>query len=248
MSYVLGIDQGTTGTTVLLLDRKGKVAGRGYREIRQLFPKPAWVEHDPEDIWQSVMDATVEALAAAGATTRDVRAVGITNQRGRPLHHAIVWQCRRTAPRCDELRAKGLEDDVRARTGLTLDAYFSGTKVKWLLDHAPDVREAAKAGRAAFGTIDSWVLYRLTGGKVHATDPTNASRTLLYDVRKLAWSPELGEMLGIPATLRLPEVAARSGAPIRRRSSGSTHRSRASSGTSRRPSTGRAAGSPAWPR
>ena len=216
MRYVLGIDQGTTGTTVLLVDESGEVAAHGYQEIRQFFPQAAWVEHDPNDIWGSVLEATRQALAAASAAPSDIAAVGITNQRettvawdpesGAPLHHAIVWQCRRTAATCDQLREKGLEDAVRARTGLTLDAYFSGTKVRWLLENVSAVKEAHAAGRALFGTVDAWVLARLTAGRTLATDPTNASRTLLYNTREGRWDADLWELLELPADLRLPEV------------------------------------------
>ncbi|MFN7971840.1 MAG: glycerol kinase GlpK [Acidobacteriota bacterium] len=214
--FVLGLDQGTTGTTALLLDGAGAVVSRGYREIAQHYPRPAWVEHDPDDIWASCEEAMRAALDGAGARFTDVAAIGITNQRetvvawdartSAPLHRAIVWQCRRTAEHCDRLKASGAEEPVRAKTGLKLDAYFSGTKIAWLCANAPAVAQAVDCGRAAFGTIDSWVLWKLTGGKVHATDPSNASRTMLYDVHARRWDDELRATLSVPASVKLPEV------------------------------------------
>jgi glycerol kinase len=218
MRHVIAIDQGTTGTTVLVLDEALAVRGRGYQEFRQIYPTPGWVEHDPEDIWASVTSALRQALA--GIEPSSIAAIGITNQRetsvlwdrktGKAIHHAIVWQDRRTADRCAELRAAGHEERVKQLTGLTLDPYFSGTKVSWMLSHISEVAAPARAGRIAFGTIDSYLLWRLTGGAVHATDVTNASRTLLLDLHALAWSDELLELLGIPRAI-LPEVVASSG-------------------------------------
>jgi glycerol kinase len=208
VKVVLALDQGTTGSTALVVDAEGTVRGRGYRELPQYFPQPGWVEHDPEEIWQSQLAAAATALAAAGAGSRDLAAIGITNQRettllwdrrtGEPVHRAIVWQCRRSAPLCERMRADGLEPLVRARTGLVCDAYFSGTKIAWLLDARPDLRARAARGELAFGTVDSWLLWRLTGGRVHATDPSNASRTLCFDIGRLAWDPELTAYLRIP--------------------------------------------------
>ena len=210
MRHVIAIDQGTTGSTVLVLDEQLAVRGRGYREFRQIYPKPGWVEHDPEDIWASVTGALGDALA--GIDGKTIAAIGITNQRetsvlwdrktGKAAHHAIVWQDRRTADRCAELKAAGKEARVRELTGLTLDPYFSGTKIHWMLAHG------AKAD--AFGTIDSYLLWRLTGGATHATDVTNASRTLLLDLHTLSWSDELCDLIGVPRAL-LPEVVPSSG-------------------------------------
>jgi glycerol kinase len=213
-SAVLAIDQGTTGTTALVVDRAGAVRGRGYAPVRQRYPQPGWVEHDARQIWQTVLAAARDALAAAGRPR--LAAVGITNQRettvvwdratGKPVAPAIVWQCRRTAQRCDDLRAAGLEAFFQERTGLLLDAYFSGTKVAWVLEHVPGVRQRAEAGEVVFGTVDAWVLWNLTGGAVHATDASNASRTLLLDVATGSWSPDLLRTLAVPAAM-LPEVA-----------------------------------------
>jgi glycerol kinase len=214
MRHVLAIDQGTTGTTCLVVAADGRVAGRAYRELPQHFPQPGWVEHDAMDILTGVLDAGREAIAQAGVTPD---AIGITNQRettvvweratGRPVARAIVWQDRRTAPRCAELAPHAA--DITARTGLVVDAYFSGTKVEWLLrEHGLAARAAA--GDLAFGTVDSWLVWKLTNGAVHATDPTNASRTLLYDIGAQAWSPELCRLLNVPAAM-LPEVRPSSG-------------------------------------
>jgi glycerol kinase len=207
-SVVLALDQGTTGSTALVVDGEGAVRGRGYRELRQYYPQPGWVEHDPEEIWQSQLAAAAGALAAAGLRGRDVAAIGITNQRettvlwdratGAPVQRAIVWQCRRSAPICEAMRTDGLEPLVRARTGLVCDAYFSGTKLAWLLDADPARRRRAGRGELAFGTVDSWLLWKLTGGAVHATDPSNASRTLCFDIHRLAWDAELAGYLRIP--------------------------------------------------
>jgi glycerol kinase len=206
--YVLALDQGTTGSTALVVDAEGTVRARGYRELPQYFPQPGWVEHDPEEIWQSQLAAAGVALAAAGVAPRELAAIGITNQRettilweratGRPVHRAIVWQCRRSAPLCERMRADGLESLVRERTGLVLDAYFSGTKIAWLLDAEPALRPRAARGELAFGTVDSWLLWKLTGGRVHATDPSNASRTLCLDIHRLEWDAELTGYLRIP--------------------------------------------------
>jgi glycerol kinase len=217
---VLAIDAGTTGVTALLVDERGTVRGKGYREFPQHFPRPGWVEHDPEDWWTGVLGSVGEALAAAEAGPSDVVAVGITNQREttviwerdslRPVHRAIVWQDRRTAPLCRELTEQGWEERIRARTGLVIDPYFSATKVAWLLANVDGLREEALAGRVGFGTVDSYLVARLTGGRVHATDHTNASRTMLFDIERLRWDAELLDRLGIPAEL-LPEARPSSG-------------------------------------
>jgi glycerol kinase len=213
--YVLAIDQGTTGTTVLVFDREVNIKGRGYSEITQHYPRPGWVEHDPAEIWKVTMKVVADALADAGVEAGELRAVGITNQRettvlwergtGKPVANAIVWQDRRTAELCDELKARGLEEDARARTGLIFDAYFSGTKVKWLLDRNPELRKRAADGQIAFGTIDSWLVWNLTGGQAHVTDYSNASRTLLYNIHGLRWDEELLGLFDIPEAI-LPEV------------------------------------------
>ncbi|HEY3064240.1 MAG TPA: glycerol kinase GlpK [Methylomirabilota bacterium] len=213
--YLLALDQGTSGSTALVLDRDGTVSGRGYAELPQHYPQPGWVEHDPEDIWTTTADAGRRALADARASGGDIAAIGITNQRettilwerasGAPLHRAIVWQCRRTADLCDALRADGLEPVVRERTGLVLDAYFSGTKIRWLLDHVPGARSRAERGEIAFGTVDSWLLWKLTGGRVHATDVSNASRTLCLNLATVDWDPVMLDALGVPAAV-LPAV------------------------------------------
>jgi glycerol kinase len=226
MKAVLAIDQGTTGTTCLVIDERGEVRGRAYAELPQHYPSPGWVEHDAEEVWASVLYAGRAALAAAGASGPagagglDVACIGITNQRetvvlwdrrtGEPVHRAVVWQDRRTAARCRELKAAGTEAMIRRRTGLVLDPYFSATKLEWLLREVPHARARAERGELAFGTVDAWVVWRLTDGRVHATDPTNASRTLLYDIGEHAWSGELLALFGVPRAV-LPEVRPSSG-------------------------------------
>ncbi|MCA3572968.1 MAG: glycerol kinase GlpK [Aestuariivirga sp.] len=212
---ILAIDQGTTSSRAIAFNAKLKPLGVGQKEFRQFFPKSGWVEHDPEEIWTSVLAVAKAALRKAKAKPRDVKAIGITNQRetvvvwnrrtGKPIHKAIVWQDRRTAPLCAELKAAGHERLFTQKTGLLLDPYFSGTKIRWLLDNVKGAREKAEKGELAFGTIDSFLIWRLTGGKVHATDATNASRTLLYDIHTGRWDETLLRILGIPASM-LPEV------------------------------------------
>jgi len=214
-TLVMAIDQGTTGTTVVLLDQALEVRAKVNREFPQIYPQPGWVEHDPEQIWKSVEEAIAQALTQAGAQGRDLGAIGITNQRettvlwerksGRPVANAIVWQDRRTADRCAELKRAGREDDVRARTGLVLDPYFSGTKLEWLLANLPGARERAVRGELAFGTIDCFLTFRLTGGAAHVTDVSNASRTLLLGLRSLEWDPEMLTLLHAPREV-LPQV------------------------------------------
>jgi glycerol kinase len=213
--YVLALDQGTTGSAVLVLDAEGELRGRGYVELPQVYPRPGWVEHDPETIWSTTLTAVEQALASARVGGRELAAIGITNQRetaivwerasGRPIHNAVVWQCRRTAPECERLRADGAEPLIRARTGLVVDPYFSGTKIRWLLEEVPGARLRAERGDLAFGTVDSWLLWQLTGGAVHATDPSNASRTLCYDIHALDWDAELCHVLRVPSAV-LPRV------------------------------------------
>jgi len=215
MSGVLAIDAGTTGVRAMVVDPEAGVLTRGYREFPQSFPRPGWIEHDPEDWWRALVPACGEALAAAGREAADLTAIGITNQREttvlwerktlRPVHPAIVWQDRRTAPLCRTLAEEGWEASVRERTGLVVDPYFSATKLAWLLEHVDGARERAAAGELAFGTVDTYLLARLTGGAVHATDHTNASRTMLFDIHRTAWDEELCARLGVPAGV-LPEV------------------------------------------
>ena len=220
MKHVLALDQGTSGSTALVVDADGVVRARGYAELTQHFPQPGWVEHDPEEIWLTMGQAARQALATAGITGAEVAAVGITNQRettivwdrasGAPIHKAIVWQCRRTAGLCDELKARGAEPLVRERTGLVLDAYFSGTKIRWLLDHVPGARARAARGELAFGTVDSWLIWKLTGGRVHATDVSNASRTLCLDLKRVDWDAEMLALLQVPREV-LPSIVDSSG-------------------------------------
>jgi glycerol kinase len=215
---ILAIDQGTTGTKCIVFDEQAEPVGRAYREFTQHFPRPGWVEHDAKEIWELTQVVAGEALADAEVRAGELMAVGITNQRetvcvwdpstGEPLHRAIVWQDRRTAERCEELRAAGHEELVRARTGLVLDPYFSGTKIEWLLRNVEGLRERAQAGRAVFGTIDAWLVFKLCGE--HATDPSNASRTMLYDIATNRWDPELLQLLDIPERA-LPRVAPSAG-------------------------------------
>jgi glycerol kinase len=218
MRHVIAIDQGTTGSTVLVLDEELAVRGRGYKEFRQIYPQPGWVEHDPEDIWSSVTTALATAMEGIDPTT--IAAIGITNQRetsvlwdrktGKPVHNAIVWQDRRTADRCAELKANGKEDRVKQLSGLTLDPNFSGTKIHRMLANVNGLAATARAGDIAFGTVDTYLLWRLTGGNTHSTDVTNASRTLLMDLATLAWSDELLETIGVPKQV-LPDIVPSSG-------------------------------------
>jgi glycerol kinase len=220
MPRVLAIDAGTTGVTVLVLDDGGDVVSRGYREFPQSFPRPGWVEHDPDDWWTAMLGAANDALDHAGIAASDLTAIGITNQRETtvlwertslsPVHPGIVWQDRRTASMCEELRTEGLEDHVREHTGLVIDPYFSGTKLAWLLDNVEGVRKRADAGELAFGTVDAYLVARLTAGAVHATDRTNASRTMLLDIRTLRWDGTMLDRLRVPEAV-LPEVLPSSG-------------------------------------
>lgn len=213
--YVMALDQGTTSSRAILFDAEGRVAAADQHELRQHFPQPGWVEHDPDEIFDTQLRAARGALARAGARAADVAAIGITNQRettivwerktGRPIHRAIVWQSRQTAPICEELRRRGLEGEVRAKTGLVIDAYFSATKLRFILDSVPGAQQRAARGELAFGTVDSWLLYRLTGGRVHATEPSNASRTMLFDIHARRFDDGLLAELRIPREV-LPEV------------------------------------------
>jgi len=213
--YVLAFDQGTTSSRAVLFDHDGKIVGVAQKEFTQIYPKAGWVEHDPMEIWGTQSGVAREVLETAGVRPDEVAAIGITNQRettvvwdrntGKPIYNAIVWQCRRTAPICDELKARGLEDYIRENTGLVIDAYFSGTKVKWILDNVEGAREKAEKGELLFGTIDTWLVWNLTRGKVHVTDYSNASRTMLYNIKELKWDERILEELNIPKSM-LPEV------------------------------------------
>ncbi|MFP4661991.1 MAG: glycerol kinase GlpK [Halanaerobiales bacterium] len=215
MKYILSIDQGTTSSRAIIYDKSGVEIGRAQQEFKQIYPKAGWVEHNPEDIWRSVVDVIQIGMNKAGIEPEDIAAIGITNQRettviwdkntGKPVHNAIVWQCRRSTDICQELKTRGLEGNFRERTGLLLDPYFSGTKVKWIFDNFTGAKERAVKGELLFGTIDSWLIWRLTAGKTHITDYTNASRTLLYNIHELCWDKDLMKILDIPSSI-LPEV------------------------------------------
>ncbi len=218
--YVIALDQGTTSSRCILFDREQNIVGVAQREFTQIYPKPGWVEQDPMEIWSSQSSVLTEVLAQTGITPGEVAAIGITNQRettivwdkttGRPIYNAIVWQCRRTAPLCEELKADGaFSDYIKEHTGLLIDAYFSATKLKWILDHVEGARERAKAGELLFGTVDSWLVWKLTGGKAHVTDYTNASRTMLFDIQNLCWDQEICRRLDIPMEM-LPQVCSSS--------------------------------------
>ena len=215
MTYLLALDQGTSSSRSIVFDEQGRIVAQAQQELPQIFPRPGWVEHDPMEIWRGQLATARQALASAELKASDIGALGITNQRettvlwnrrtGQPVHHAIVWQDRRAEATCAHLREQGFEALIQSRTGLLIDAYFSGTKLKWLLDHVPGARAQAERGELAFGTIDSWLVWQLTGGAVHATDVSNASRTMLFNVRTNQWDAELLGLLGIPASL-MPEV------------------------------------------
>jgi len=215
MKYLLALDQGTTSSRALLIDESGKVVAVAQKEFTQIFPQDGWVEHDPNEIWASQIGVAADALGRAGISAKDVAAIGITNQRettvvwdrktGEPIHNAIVWQDRRTAPICDKMKAASLEPMITQKSGLVIDAYFSGTKVQWLLDNVPGARDKANRGELAFGTIDSWLIWKLTDGKVHVTDQSNASRTMLLNIYTRSWDDELLKALNVPRSV-LPEV------------------------------------------
>ena len=219
MPYVLALDQGTTSSRAIVFDHAGTIRAAAQREFRQIFPRPGWVEHDAEEIWATQAGVAAEALANLGIEAGDVAAIGITNQRettvvwdratGEPVYHAIVWQDRRTAGYCDQLRAEGRAPLFKEKTGLVLDAYFSGTKVRWILENVEGARARAEAGELAFGTIDTWLVWKLTGGARHVTDPSNASRTLLFNILTGHWDDELLAILGVPRSM-LPEVCSSS--------------------------------------
>jgi glycerol kinase len=213
--YILSLDQGTTSSRAIIFDKKGSIIAIAQKEFTQFFPQPGWVEHDAKEIWSTQLGVATEAVLKAGLTINDIAAIGITNQRettvvwdrqtSEPIYNAIVWQDRRTAAYCDELKKEGKAEMIQAKTGLVTDAYFSGTKVKWILDNVEGARDKAQKGELCFGTIDSWLLWKLTNGKVHATDMSNASRTLMYNIHELQWDEELLSLFGIPRNM-LPEV------------------------------------------
>ena len=219
--FVVALDQGTTSSRAIMFDKMGRVRGMAQRQFRQIYPKPGWVEHNPQEILSTQLGVLTELLVSGRVGPEDIDSIGITNQRettvvwnretGRPVANAIVWQCRRTAPMIEELCAReGVSDLIRAKTGLVPDAYFSASKIAWILENVPGAAEDARAGKLAFGTVDTWLIWCLTGGKVHATDPTNASRTMLYDIHRGCWDEDLLELFGIPASM-LPEVRPSSG-------------------------------------
>lgn len=213
--YIMALDQGTTSSRCILFDHEGNICGMAQKEFKQIYPQPGWVEHNPREIWSSQSAVIAEAMAECGANSSQISGIGITNQRettivwnrhtGEPVYNAIVWQCRRTAEMIDQLKEEGFDKIIREKTGLIADAYFSGTKIAWILDHVEGAREQAEAGDLIFGTVDTWLIWNLTGGKVHVTDYTNASRTMLFDIHNLCWDDEILEKLRIPKTM-LPEV------------------------------------------
>ena len=215
MKYIMSLDQGTTSSRCILFDRGGSICSVAQKEFTQIFPRPGWVEHDAEEIWDTTLEVSREAMKKLGVSAEDIAAIGITNQRettvvwdketGKPVFNAIVWQCRRTSDIIDNLVALGHSDEIREKTGLVPDAYFSGSKIKWILDNVPGARERAEEGKLLFGTIDTWLIWKLTGGRVHVTDYTNASRTMLFNIHELKWDEDLLRLLDIPASM-LPEV------------------------------------------
>ena len=220
MKYILALDQGTTSSRAILFDRNGQMHSTAQKEFKQYYPEGGWVEHDAAEIWETQLAVAREAIAKQGISAEDIAAIGITNQRettvlwdkrnGRPVYHAIVWQCRRTAPYCDTLQEAGWTEKIREKTGLPIDAYFSATKIRWILQNVPEAKALADSGNLLFGTIDTWLIWNLTGGQVHATDYSNASRTMLFNIHTLEWDRELLELLEIPESI-LPEVRPSSG-------------------------------------
>ncbi len=218
--YVIALDQGTTSCRAIIFSKDGKVVGKKAKEFKQIYPRPGWVEHDPEEIWQCQLSVLRDVIQETGVSAEEISSIGITNQRetvvvwdrhtGKPIYNAIVWQCRRTAPLCDELKQNGMEEIIHKKTGLLIDAYFSATKLCWILNQVPGARALAESGDIIAGTIDTWLIWNLTGGKVHATDYTNASRTMLFNINELCWDEELIDSLEIPESL-LPEVKNSSG-------------------------------------
>jgi glycerol kinase len=219
MPLILALDQGTTSSRAILFDHGGHIVKVAQKEFKQIYPKVGWVEHDPQEIWDSQRAVAGEVVKSAGIAASDIAAIGITNQRettvvwerksGKPIYNAIVWQDRRTSEFCDQLKAQGHADLIQQKTGLVIDAYFSGSKLRWILDTVPGARDRANKGELAFGTIDTWLLWKLTGGKIHATDPSNASRTMLFNIHSGDWDDELLSILKIPREV-LPRVKASS--------------------------------------
>ena len=215
MKYVMALDAGTTSNRCILFDERGEICSVAQKEFTQIYPEPGWVEHDPEELWSTMLGVAVEAMQKAGACAEDIAGIGITNQRetaivwdretGVPVYNAIVWQCRRTSEYCDGLKERGLTEKIRQKTGLVIDAYFSASKIVWILDHVEGARARAEAGELLFGTVETWLIWKLTKGRVHVTDYSNASRTMLYNIVDLCWDEEILELLGIPASM-LPEV------------------------------------------
>lgn len=220
MKYILSLDQGTTSSRAILFDQNGQMHSVAQKEFKQYYPQPGWVEHDAMEIWETQLEVARQAIAKQGISPEDIAAIGITNQRetsilwdkrnGKPVYHAIVWQCRRTAPHCDSLQEAGWTEKIREKTGLLIDAYFSATKIRWILQNVPEAKALADSGNLLFGTIDTWLIWNLTGGQVHATDYSNASRTMLFNIHTLEWDKELLELFEIPASI-LPEVRPSSG-------------------------------------
>ena len=213
--YILALDQGTSSSRAILFNKAGDIVSIAAKPFRQIYPQPGWVEQDPIEIWQSQLEVAQKAIKESGAKVSEIASIGITNQRettvlwdretGRPIHNAIVWQCRRTASECERLKEQGWERIIQEKTGLMLDAYFSGTKVQWILSHVPQARQMADSGRLLFGTVDSWLIFNLTNRRLHITDPSNASRTLLFNIYSLDWDREILTLLDIPPSL-LPTV------------------------------------------
>ncbi len=209
--YVMALDSGTTSNRCILFNAAGEVCSVAQKEFTQIFPKPGWVEHDADEIFATQLEVAKQALANIGATAGDIAAIGITNQRettivwnrhtGRPIYHAIVWQCRRTADYCDQLTEQGLVQTIQEKTGLVIDPYFSGTKIRWILQNVPGAMEQAQAGDLLFGTVETWLIWKLTGGKVHVTDYSNASRTMLFNINTLTWDQEILDLMDIPASM-----------------------------------------------
>ena len=256
--YIMALDAGTTSNRCILFNEKGEICSVAQKEFTQYYPQPSWVEHDANEIWATQLGVAIEAMAKIGAKSTDIAAIGITNQRettvvwdkntGEPVYHAIVWQCRRTSEYCDSLREKGLADSFREKTGLVIDAYFSGTKLRWILENVPGARERAEKGELLFGTIDTWLIWKLSGGKIHVTDYSNASRTLLYNIKELKWDDEILAELNIPKCM-LPEVRPAPFTVRRTRpSSAIRSRSRGPRATSRRRFSDRPASRRAKPR
>ena len=214
-NYMMALDAGTTSSRCILFNQKGEICSMAQQEFTQHFPKPGWVEHDPLEIWETQKKVMLQAMEKLQITAKQVAGIGITNQRetailwekesGRPICNAIVWQCRRTAKMCDELKEKGYEEMIRRKTGLPIDPYFSGTKIRWMLDSVEGAREKAEKGEILFGTVETWLIWNLTGGEVHVTDYTNASRTMLYNINDLSWDQEILKLLDIPESI-LPKV------------------------------------------